>query len=80
MHDIIDVNALQQAQDELYRTVQDQYFLNEKKEKMVPRESPMTKLDLFLDNKGIIRVRSRLINLCLSKENHTEILQSNRVF
>ena len=60
LHDSIDVKALQEAQDLLFKVMQEQSFANEKKHllegKRVPRGSSIVKLDSFLDDKGIIRV------------------------
>ena len=79
LHDSIDVKALQEAQDLLFKMVQDQSFANEKKHllegKMVPRGSCIVKLDPFLDDKGIIRVGGRLKRSCLAEEeSHPVIL------
>ena len=64
LHDSIDICALQEAQDLLFKMVQDQLFVTEKKHllegRMVPRGSFIVKLDQFLDDKGIRRVGSRL--------------------
>ena len=79
LHDSIDVKALQEAQDLLFKMVQDQSFANEKKHllegKAVPRGSCIVKLDPFLDDKGIIRVGGRLKRSCLAEEeSHPVIL------
>ena len=85
LHDSIDVKALQEAQDLLFKMVQDQSFANEKKHllegKMVSRGSPIVKLDPFLDNKGIIRVGGRLKRSCLAEEkSHPVILPKKLIF
>ena len=71
LHDSIDVKALQEAEDLLFKMVQDQSFVNEKKHllevKLVPRGSSIVKLDPFLDDKGIIRVGGRLKSSCLAE-------------
>ena len=79
LHDSIDVKALQEAQDLLFKMVQDQSFANEKKHllegKAVPRGSCTVKRDPFLDDKGIIRVGGRLKRSCLAEEeSHPVIL------
>ena len=79
LHDSIDVKALQEAQDLLFKMVQDQSFANEKKHllegKAVPRGSCIVKLVPFLDDKGIIRVGGRLKRSCLAEEeSHPVIL------
>ena len=79
LHDSINVKALQEAQDLLFKMVQDQSFANEKKHllegKAVPRGSCILKLDPFLDDKGIIRVGGRLKRSCLAEEeSHPVIL------
>ena len=60
LHDSIDVKALQEAQDLLFKVMQEQSFANEKKHLLegnrVPRGSSIVKLDSFLDDKDIIRV------------------------
>ena len=70
--DSTDVKVLQEAQDLLFKMVQDQSFANEKihllEGKMVPRGSSIVKLDPFLDDKGIIRVGGRLKRSCLAEE------------
>ena len=72
LHNSINISALHEAQDLLFKMVQDWSFVNEKKHlldgKMVPRGSSIVKLDPFLDDKDIIRVGSRLKRLCLAKE------------
>ena len=78
LYDSIDVKALQEAQDLLFKMVQDQSFANEKKHllegKMVSRGSPIVKLDPFLDNKGIIRVGGRLKRSCLAEEKSQPVI------
>ena len=79
LHDSIDVKAPQKAQDLLFKMVQDQSFVNEKKHllegKMVPRVSCIVKLDPFLNDKGIIRVGGRLKRSSLAEEeSHSVIL------
>ena len=78
LHDSIDVKALQEAQDLLFKMVQDQSFANEKKHllegKAVPRGSCIVKLDPFLDDKGIIRVGSRSKRSCLAEEKSQMVL------
>ena len=79
LHDSIDVKALQEAQNLLFKMMQDQSFANEKKHllegKMVQRGNSIVKLDPFLHNKGIIRVGGRLKRACLAEEeSHPVIL------
>ena len=79
LHDSINAKALQEAQDLLFKMVQDQSFANEKKHllegKTIPRGSCIVKLDPFLDDKGIIKVDGRLKRLCLAEEeSHPVIL------
>ena len=79
LHDSINAKALQEAQDLLFKMVQDQSFANEKKHllegKTIPRGSCIVKLDPFLDDKGIIRVGGRLKRSCLAEEeSHPVIL------
>ena len=63
LHDSIDVSALQEAQDLLFKMVEDQSFGNEKKllleGKMVSRGCSIVKVDLFLQDKDILMVGSR---------------------
>ena len=72
LHDSSDVKALQEAQDLLFKMVQGQSFVNEKKHllevKLVPRGSSIVKMDQFLDDKGIIRVGSRLKSSWLAEK------------
>ena len=79
LYDSIDVKALQEAQDLLFKMVQDQSFVNEKKHllegTMVARRSCIVKLDPFLNDKGIIWVGGRLKRSCLAEEeSHSVIL------
>ena len=79
LHDSINVKALQEAQDLLFKMVQDQSFANEKRHllegKMVLRVSCIVKLDPLLNDKGIIRVGGRLKRSCLAEEeSHSVIL------
>ena len=78
LYDSIDVKAFQEAQDLLFKMVQDQSFANEKKHllegKMVPRGSSIVKLDPFLDDKGIITVGGRLKRSCLAEEDSRPVI------
>ena len=84
LHDSIDVNALQEAQNLLFKMVQDQPFANEKKllleGKMVSRGSSIVKLDPFLDTKNTIRVGGRMKGSCLAEENYLRFYQRNKLF
>ena len=63
LHDSIDVSVLHEAQDLLFKMVQDQSFTNEKKlllkSKMVSKGCSIVKLDSFLENKDILMIGSR---------------------
>ena len=63
LHDSIDVSVLHEAQDLLFKMVQDQSFTNEKKlllkGKMVSKGCSIVKLDSFLENKDILMIGSR---------------------
>ena len=63
LHDSIDVSVLHEAQDLLFKMVQDQPFTNEKKlllkGKMVSKGCSIVKLDSFLENKDILMIGSR---------------------
>ena len=77
--DSIDISVLQEAEDLLFKMVQDQSFANEKKhlleDKMAQTESSIVKLDPFLDGKGIIRVGDRFKRSCLAEvDNYPVIL------
>ena len=80
LNDSIDTEMIQKAQEKIFLLVQAESFANEIKQlrsekKMVPESSSISQLDLFLDNRGIVRVGGRLRKLNLTgEENHPVIL------
>ena len=80
LNDSIDAEMIRKAQEKIFLLVQAESFVNEIKQlksakKMVPESSGISQLDLFLDDKGILRVGGRLRKSNLTEEeNHLVIL------
>ena len=68
------------AQEKIFLLVQAKSFANEIKQlksekKIIPESSSISQLDLFLDNRGILRIDGRLRKSNLTEaENHSVIL------
>ena len=84
LNDTIDTEIIQlrkqKSQEKIFLLVQAKSFANEIKQlksekKIIPESSSISQLDLFLDNRGILRIDGRLRKSNLTEaENHPVIL------